>query len=218
VGVAVTSSGAASDREAHSKRRLELIAVLLLSATTILTAWSAFQSSKWGGAMSIAFSKASSQRIEAARLDGEADQRTAVHVGLWTQWLAASGASETDLADFLVERFPEPLATANADWLAAGGAESDVPSPFVMPSYVVPERVEAQEADARADQFFDQALDNNQRGDDYTLLTVLFASVLFFTAMSGRVTLVRNQKALLVVAIVLGVAGVTFLASFPKLV
>jgi hypothetical protein len=42
--------------------------------------------------------------------------------------------------------------------------------------------------------------------------------VLFFTAMSGRVTLVRNQKALLVVAIVLGVAGVTFLASFPKLV
>ena len=47
---------------------LELVAVLLLSITAIMTAWAGFQSSKWGGAMSISFAQASTARIEAARL------------------------------------------------------------------------------------------------------------------------------------------------------
>jgi hypothetical protein len=207
-----------TEDQSRTKRRLELIAVVLLSVTTILTAWSAFQSSKWGGAMSIAFSQASAQRIEAARLDGTADQRTAVQVDLWTQWVAAEGQANADLADFLVQRFPEPLATAHDDWVAAGALDADVLTPFGLPSFEVPERVAAEEADANADELFAQALRNNQRGDNYTLLTVLFAAVLFFAAMSGRVDQVRNQKALLGLASVLAVVGVVFLVGFPKLI
>jgi hypothetical protein len=217
----VGMSDSASDPrelEARSKRRLELVAVVLLSTTTILTAWSAFQSSKWGGDMSITFSRASTQRIEAARLDGTANERSAIQVSLWTEWVAAEGAADADLAEFFVDRFPEPLATAHADWVAGGGPESGVPSPFAMPSFVVPERTEAEQADRRADQLFAEALRSNQRGDNYTLLTVLFAAVLFFTAMSSRVTERRNQKALLVLAITLALVGIVFLAAFPKLV
>jgi hypothetical protein len=214
------SSTVPTAREVHprSRQRLELVAVVLLSMTTILTAWTAFQASKWGGQMSISFSQASTQRIEAARLDGTADQRAAIQVSLWTQWVTAEGAGDADLAAFLVDRFPEPLATAHADWLAVGGAESEVPSPFAMPSFALPERAAAEEADARADGLFARALSNNQRGDDYTLLTVLFASVLFFSAMSGRVAALRSQQALLGLAIVLALAGIALLVSFPKLV
>src|SRR6476620_3630407 len=53
----------------------EVVVVVLLSVTTILTAWVGFQSSKWGGAMSISFSQASTQRIEATRYEGVANRK-----------------------------------------------------------------------------------------------------------------------------------------------
>lgn len=213
-----------SDAAARAGSR-ELLVVVILSITTVLTAWSGFQSSKWGGAMSIAFSQASSARIEASRLDGAANQRTALQVGLWTQWVTAVGSGDDRLATFVQARFPEPLATAHQEWLATdpvaedGSVNPDAPaSPFAMASYVLPERVAAQEADERADAKFAEALANNQRGDNYTLLTVLFAAVLFFTAMSARMNRARSQWLLLSFAVVLGVVGVLFLATFPKLI
>jgi hypothetical protein len=198
---------------------LELVTVLVLAVTTILTAWSAFQSSKWGGAMSIAFSEASSARIEAARSDATGNARQSNHIGLWTQWVAAEGAGDAQLGEFLVERFPEPLSSAHRDWLAAGGASEGAPdSPFAMASYVLPERLEAAAADERASDRFDAALVNNQRSDNYTVLTVLFAAVLFFMAMAGRVRARRSQWVLLGTGLVLGAVGVLLLATFPKLV
>jgi hypothetical protein len=197
-----------------------LIAVILLSVTTILTAWSAFESSKWGGAMSIAFSEASSARIEASRLDSTANARTAVQVGLWTQWIDAEGNDNERLATAISERFPEPLATAQQEWLESDPEiiGDNVTTPFEMSSFVIPERQQAVESDARADSKFAEALRNNQRGDNYTLLTVLFAAVLFFTAMSSRLDRVRYRWTMLIFGMALAVVGIAFLATFPKLV
>lgn len=193
--------------------------VVVLSATTILTAWSGFQSSKWGGAMSISFAQASTARIEASRFDQTANSRASIQVGLWTAWLQQS-QSDPKLADFLEQRFPEPLATAHTDWLATNpNKNAEAPdSPFAMPTYLLPEREAAMDADARADAKYAEALRNNQRGDNYTILTVLFATVLFFTAMSGRVRETRSQVGLLSLAVGLGVVGIVFLTTFPKLV
>ena len=77
-----------------SASRLELIGVILLSITAILTAWTAFQSSKWGGAMSISFAQASTARIEAARYDGLANRMTSVQVTLFTQWSQADAEGD----------------------------------------------------------------------------------------------------------------------------
>lgn len=201
------------DRRAGTR---ELVAVIILSITTVLTAWSGFQASKWGGEMSIAFSEASSSRIEAARQQGTANERTAAQVGLWTLWVTARGSDDDALAAFLQDRFPEPLATAQQDWLATDPlAGPGGTSPFDMASYVLPEREAAADADARADQRFADALANNQRGDNYTLLTVLFAAVLFFTAMSQRMSRPRSQWLLLGLAVALGLIGIGLGISFP---
>jgi hypothetical protein len=197
----------------------ELVAIVLLSVTAILTAWAGFEASKWGGAMSIAFSEASSARIEAARLEGTANRKLSIQVSLLTQWLQAHQDRDEELADFLEERFPEPLSTAFPEWLASRPlVRPDAPAtPFEMPDYVIPELRQAAEADARADAKFAEALRNNQQGDDYTLLTVGFATVLFFTAMSGRLRGSTGQRVLLSIAGAgfLVLAGV--LLSFPKL-
>lgn len=89
----------------------ELIAVVLLTVTAIVTAWTGFQASKWSGAMSISFSQASTARIEAARLEGVANRKLIIQVSLFTQWLQAHQAGDVELTDFLESRFPEPLAS-----------------------------------------------------------------------------------------------------------
>jgi hypothetical protein len=172
-------------------------------------------------AMSIAFSQASSARIAASQDIDTANARTSNQVQLWTAWLSAATDGDDELARRLEVRFPEPLATAHQDWLDDGGLETgadEATSPFTQESFRLPEQDEALAADARADERFATALRNNQRGDNYTLLTVLFAAVLFFAAVAPRSSSRRIELAMLTGASVLFLVGIVFLASFPKLV
>ena len=185
--------------ESHDFDWRELITVVLLSLTTILTAWSGFQSSKWGGAMSISFSQATGARIEASRLDAVDNRKQTIQVALFTQWLQFSTNKQSVEAVYVASQFPEPLKTAFVAWRAIDPTiNPKAPSsPFEMPQYRIPEAAQAAASDKRADQKFALALKYNQRGDNYTLLAVAFASVLFFAAISGRMKDARSQWALL---------------------
>ncbi len=200
--------------------RLELVAVIILSITAVLTAWSGFQASKGGGEMAISFSRASTARIEAARYGGEANALRQFDLTIFATFVEAVGGDDDELADFVEARFTDHFAVAFDEWVATDplvtpGAPR---SPFAMDSYVVPGEVESAEADARADGLFQTALDNNQRGDNYTLLTVLFALVLFFAAVSGRLDSTKLAWSVLAGAIVLLGVGTAFLVSFPKII
>ena len=91
-------------------------------------------------------------------------------------------------------------------------------TPFQLPEYVIPELEQSADADALADARYQEALRNNQRGDNYTILTVAYASVLFFTALATRMRRPRTQWVLLMIAAVGFVGTSVFLLSFPKLV
>ena len=198
----------------------ELITVVLLSVTAIVTAWTGFQASKWSGSMSISFSQASSARIEASRLNADANRRTVVQVQLFSDWLQAYQDQDQQLAEFLEQRFPEPLATAFPAWIETQPLKNSTApaSPFDMEEYDIPELEGAEAADARADSKFAMALRDNQRGDNYTALTIAFATVLFFAALSGRMRRRRDQWILLVIGIVEFLVLAVVLISFPKLI
>lgn len=209
--------------EASTRRAIdwqELVAVILLSLTAIATAWTGFQASKWGGAMSTSFSQASSARIEAARHDGAANRKQTIQVSLFTQWLEAYQGGDAQLTSFLQARFPEPLATAFPVWLKSEPLKSPdaAPTPFDLPEYAIPEQAQAAAADARADAKFNEALEDNQRGDNYTVLTVAFATVLFFAALSSRMDGPRAKWILLSIALLGFVVAAGYLVAFPRLV
>jgi len=205
----------------HEKKRgrLELAAVIVLAVTAVLTAWSGFESSKWRGEMSISFSRASSARIEASRFDAAADAARGIDLDTFTLWLEAYANEDELLLTFTQERFTDHFAVAFDAWIATQPLKNpDAPkSPFAMAEYQPPGLAEAEEADARADARFQQALINNQRADNYTLLTVLFALVLFFTAVSQRLRSPRLGAVTLGGATVLLFMGIGFLISFPKI-
>lgn len=211
-----------ADEHAAERRSalVEHVAVALLAITAVLTAWSGFEASKWSGEMSISFSRASTQRIEAAREATTAEAARAVDLQVFGIWLEATAENNRALEQFSRERFTDHFEPAFEDWLATRPLKNpDAPrSPFAMDSYVPPGEVEAAEADARADDYFADALADNRRGDNYTLLTVLFALVLFFGALSNRFGSRRKSWTILAGAGVLLLVGVGFLIAFPKII
>ncbi|WP_187292845.1 hypothetical protein [Beutenbergia cavernae] len=198
----------------------DVVAVVLLAVTAVLTAWSGFESSKWGGEMSIAFSRASTARIEAARYADDANAARDVDLQTFSLWLEAYAQDDTQLLEFVESRFTPHFAEAFDLWIAERPLQNPdaAPSPFALEEYVPPGEAEAAAADERADGLFDEALRNNQRGDDYTLLTVLFALVLFFAAIAERPRAPGTRWALLIGAGTLAVAGIVLLAMFPKII
>ena len=81
------ASGIEDDDEVkpRAERVAEIVTVFVLSITAVLTAWCGFEASKWGGEMSIAFSQASSARIQAAVADGTARDARQYDLTLYTQ-------------------------------------------------------------------------------------------------------------------------------------
>lgn len=189
----------------------DVIAVFLLSITAVLTAWCGFQASKWGGEMSIAFSHASSARIQAANYEGEARDARQFDLTIYAQWVEAS-LNNPQLAAYIGDRFTPEFAIAFDAWNANGRQEN---SPFARPEYVPPGTIKADEWNTRADSKFAEALENNQRGDRYSLLTVLFALVLFLAAMSQRALASWTAWLLLGLGIIAALVGIAAGLTMP---
>lgn len=194
------------------RRLVEVTTVLILSLTAVLTAWSGFEASKWGGEMSIAFSQASSARIQASAAQSEAQAARQYDLSIYTEWVLAQARGDEELSAFIEERFSEEFAVAFDAWNDAGRTAD---GPLTVAEYVPSGTVEAAELTERADEKFAEALTNNQRGDDYSLLTVLFALVLFFAALSQSQRVTWRRQAFLGLSGVLGVVGVVVLLTFP---
>ena len=190
----------------------ETIVLIVLSITAVLTAWCGFQSSQWSGEMSIAFSEASSARIEAARQTGVANAARQADLSIWAVYLQARAQGDPAFARYVEQRFTDHFRVAYRAWIAQGEPTS---GPFRMKEYVPPGMADAAAADERADRLFADALLFNQRGDNYTILTVLFALVLFFAAASSRLGSPRVQRILIGIAIIFLIVGIVILATFP---
>jgi hypothetical protein len=197
--------------------RIEFVAAIVLSIATVLTAWSAFQATKWGGVMSIRFSESAAARTESVQAANRADADRTIDVTLFSDFLAAYSAGDDELAGFIRERFRDEFAPAFEAWVALEPLENpDAPeTPFAMDDYVLAEDQQAVELAALADQRGQEARQANQRGDNYVLTTVLFASVLFFAGISSKASTLRSQGLLFGVSAVLLVAGAVLIATFP---
>ena len=199
------------------RERLELWATVLLGVATLLTAWSAFQANKWGGVMSIRFSEANAARTESAQASATANAQRTVDVAIFASYVEAVAEERVEQERFVRERFRDEFRPAFEAWAETRPRVNPdaPPSPFAMAEYRLAAEQETQELAALADRRGQQARDANQRGDDYVLLTVLFASVLFFSGISTKLTSPRLQTVMLSFATVFLLAGVVIELTFP---
>ena len=197
--------------------RLELLGILLMSLAAVGSAWCGYQSARWDGVMATRFNEATAMRTEISQQSILSSQGTLLDVALFAQYASAVSRGDTKMAEFLRKRQRPEMRGPFEAWLATSPLTNpDAPlSPFQMPGYGADERSKAQALDKRAAQLFTEALSANQVSDDYVLLTVLLAAVLFFAGISGLVRRPRARTASLVMAAVMIAVVVVRMATFP---
>ncbi|HMN26817.1 MAG TPA: hypothetical protein PKE45_01590 [Caldilineaceae bacterium] len=186
-------------------RIAELITVILLSVTTLATAFSAYQGAAWGTQMSLFLGQASAKRMLASRATATANQLVVLDINLFTNWLNAYAGNNTELATFYVQRFRPEFQPAFDAWLATQPRNNPAApkSPFAMPEYQVSQMAEATRLDGEAEALTEAGLDANDKRDAFALSTVLLASVLFFVGMSQRLKSRHLRIALVLVGALL---------------
>jgi hypothetical protein len=202
----------------HRERRIDIASALLLSVATVLAAWSAFQSSKWGGEQATAYAQASAFRQESVRMSTLAGQQIIIDVSVFEQIVDAYATGDRELEDFYRERAREEFRPALEAWiaLARGDLESAPSTPFAMAEYVLAAGLRSERLQRQAESAFQVALDDNQRSDNYVLLAVLFASVLLFAGLAPKSRSYQIQVTMISLAVVVLVIGIALLLAFPK--
>jgi hypothetical protein len=184
-----------SDGQAEPKSRrdrlewwTELIAVVILSIATLGVAWSGYQSARWSGVQSTSYAEAGGRRVESSRASARANTETMVDVSVFTSWLDAFARGDTELANFISERFRPEFQTAFIAWLASKPVydPNAPPTPFAMPEYQLASQQEADRLEQEANALLEQGKAANQQSDDYVLNTVILVSVLFFAGIAQR--------------------------------
>jgi hypothetical protein len=141
----------------------------------------------------------------------------ALHIDVFVEWSAAVSQGNQVLADFLYQRFTPDLKTAMDAWLTTDPLNNpDAPaSPMVMPEYILQAYEESDRLMQEAEVLFEQASEENETSDRYVMLTVIFASVLFFAGISGKFQSQLIDLSMLIFAIFIFGIGLVILFTYP---
>jgi hypothetical protein len=199
--------------------RVEIVATVLLSAAVLLSAWGAYQATRWSGEQSNNYATSAALRAEAGRHGTTASRQVQVDVLAFVAWSQAKAQQDSTLADFLRARFRAEFVPAFDSWLATAAPDAaGLPSgtPFDLPSYQLAEQQQADELVAQADAALAEAQRDNQIADDFVLTAVLFASVLFFAGTAAKFRPQSIRWSLLAVASLVFVIGLIVEFSLPQ--
>jgi hypothetical protein len=189
---------------------LEIAATALLALATILSAYSAYQSAHWHGIEEEHFNKSSQALVRASELDDTAMGEKTIDIMMATDYLDAMADGNAALAQSYKKMgFSDPLKAGIDAWEKAltENRPNTPKNPFLMPEYVNKHAVESKAFKVRSEQEVTAALYALGRSNSFLLLTVLFATVLFFAGVGTKF----NAKGVKVTIIVMGF--VVFLVS-----
>jgi len=198
-------------------RRVELIAAVMLSIATVVTAWSAYQATRWSGDQAESYTSASATRTESVRASTEANRQVLIDVATFLNWLDAEQSGDHVLASDIHVRMRREFLPAFDAWLAMAPAGS-IPdgTPFELPEYRLAAEADSKRLENKAAVLFEDGNESNQVSDDFVLAAVLFASVLFFSGLAGTFDSLQAQVLLLVLgAVMLGV-GTIIVITLPQ--
>jgi hypothetical protein len=198
---------------------LEGVEVVILAVVAVATAWSGLQAAKWDGRQSLLYGKATSYRFQADAASTLAGLQLSADASMFTGWLQARAAGDTQLQAIYVRRFTPDYRDAYEAWLNTDPFVNPAapPGPAAMPSYHNPNQNKANQLNALAAATFDEGTAARDNADKYVRDTVLFASVLFLVAIAQRFKAVRARVAIGVIAFGLLIFVALSLTQLPRL-
>jgi hypothetical protein len=201
----------------HRTDWIELAATILMSLATIAAAWSAYQSTRWGGVQAASYSASGAKRTEATQQNSIAAAQVQIDVMVWITYLEHLQAGDERGTAFLEARFRDEFKPAFEAWVALATPGAVPPgTPFELPQYQPEARRLAGELNAEAEQLAAAAQEANQIGDNFVLVAVIMASVLFFAGVGTKVKERVLRLLMLLAGFALYSGGVWFMLQMPQ--
>lgn len=199
------------------KRAFEIACAVILSLATTASAWCAYQSKLWGGAQMTRSNVAARAGREQAVSTLAAFQGRAFDATMFITYMEARLETNRATENFLAQRFRPEMKTALEAWLQLDPLNDPAAplTPFRMAAYEQKEMAELARQQAIADEGLQRSREARQYSDNYVLLTVLFASVLFFGGIARAFDARVLRNVLAVLAVTLFLATLTGLLTMP---
>ncbi len=216
---AAESSFVETARGLWQDERVEIVAAILLSLATVLSAWGAYQATRWSGEQADAYASSAALRASAGRQAAVASRQIQIDVSAFLAWAQAKASGDDRLATFLQTRFRAEFGPAFDAWRTNPSAdEQGLPAgtPFDQPQYVLATQVKADELNAAADKALLDAQHANQISDNFVLTAVLFASVLFFAGTAAKFRPQWIRWSMIAVAVLVFCCGLVVEFSLPQ--
>lgn len=202
-------------RSAHEW--LRIAATVVLALATIATAWGGYQAARWNSATGSSYSNENTLLQESNRADARADADLQIDVAVFLEWIDATAAEDTRLAQFYEDRFREEFKPAFEEWIASRPLEDPeaADTPFALSSYRLENAVEAERLRAESAVAGSIARENSQIADNYVFVTVLFATTLFFAGVASNVASRRRAGVMLLFGVIVFGSTIVWISSFP---
>jgi hypothetical protein len=194
-------------RESRFDRWVDFASVILISLSTVVTAWCGYEAARWTALETRSYNDASSLRVQAAVAEGRSNTLQTIDVATFLEYVRAVATHSTAEQTFIYKRFRPEMRVAVDAWLATKPlANPSAPSsPFAMRQYVLKTTQDAERLNALSSARFVEATQSNERSDWYVRLTVIFAAVSFLAGISTRFVFPNH-----LIVVVLGFAALAF--------
>jgi hypothetical protein len=202
---------------ARRKPGFELACAIVLALATTASAWCAYQSKLWGGAQAARAGAAVRAGREGAVNSLAAMQLRAFDASMFIAYMQARFETNTAMEAFLAQRFRPEMKSALEAWLELDPLSNPAAplSPFRMAAYAQAETAEVARQSELSTQAMAASGEARRYSDGYVLLTVIFASVLFFGGIARAFDSRPLRTALAALAVLLFLGTVVALTTMP---
>ena len=202
---------------AKRKPWFERACAIVLALATTASAWCAYQSKLWGGAQMGRGNAAVRASHEGAVNSLAALQARAFDASMFIVFMQARFAANAAFEAFLAPRFRPEMKPALEAWLKLDPLRNTAAplSPFRMAEYAQKETAEVARQEELAANAMAAAREARRYSDDCVLLTVVFASVLFFGGIARAFDSRPLRLVLAALAVLLFLGTLVALSTMP---
>ena len=192
---------------------IEIVVVVLLGLVTLLTAWASWIGSLHGGNQATNYTKSNNLSAEGNSMWNQAAQDLAVDMRTWDsinnlkiEYAFAEENGDQEEMDKLDWKIDQILTDNVSDELltAIEWAEDqeEYASPFDMDGFIDSYFADAQDRLAESEEVLAQGQHDNEVGDAFGLVTVIYSIVLFLLGILSSFKSEKNKMALVIISIV----------------
>ncbi|MDD1653280.1 MAG: hypothetical protein LUQ64_01905 [Methanomicrobiales archaeon] len=201
--------------------RIEWIFLVILLATTFMSAFCAYQANSWSSNQSANYQEASHLRTESVRAYNDGNTAQLIDINAYIFWADAASQNDPARAEVRASRFSPELKRAFRAWIAQvqGQPPGTIPNgtPFSLPEYRVSDWDKGDLLEENATAAFTQAQYAGNISSSYVLTTLLCAITLFLSGVGEKWKEPRLRKVILAATIIFFGIAMAMVLSLPKM-